>query len=712
MMGKVLAAVGLALVIAAGGYFYTQQATDHDSESPVASRLRSHIPADSMAFVLNEKAFPIDFLVNMDPSLELFAQMADDAQLDGENPATRFWAHLGSDFLRAIQSGSAHLQKEWGFGEEVYSAFYFVGLSPVLEVSMAEPAKLREQVNAAAEASGLTMDSQADGEATLHRVTFLEQDGRAFTLLLRETEGWIRLALELPTGDANAALVSGSKLPAQSLATSGLLDRLHDQMSLRGDIAAAVNFVALVNTITDPQSVAGSMLSELMPDADLSQWQTPACHKESAALVSGVPEWLIASDIEYDNKAQPRTVTSESESILSIKNEGLALSLVKLNGVLPRYSEVGGYDPLYSIGLGLNVAQLAPVLMELHQAAMQPSFQCQYLQEAQTAMRDMNPTMLSMATAMVSGIKGASMTVNELAVDEELESLASASALVSVSAVSVRQLLTLVQGFVPELAQLKIPQDGSPVPLRLAMLPPQVPPLQIAIKEDQHLVVMTEDDLAQRLASTFTGLGIEGNGLFHLSADAGKLAHVFDNAVQQGVPGIDAMSAEACAEMASMVATYENTQVKMSTTMEFRPAGLWLTGSASQILPNPETFKLEPGTYDAYYVGDSCELERDGSETFRADGEGQMTRLSAAPDCDAANYEATFQWQQRGLGLHYSYQKERERENCGADWSQWSEISEGQSKRCIITEMDSSGFQCVFMGGDDSAQSYVFKRQP
>lgn len=713
MLSKMLVAAGVAVVVALGAYFYTQQDGNADNAGgDAAALLRSHIPADSIAFAFSQKAMPIDVLVNKDPSIEQVAQALDKIKKEGTSPAAQFWANLGTSYIRALQQGPAALKSEWGFGDEVHSALYFVGLSPILELSVVDPAKMRDQLRTAATAAGLEMATTSDNGASEHRVDFYEQDGQALTLLLRETESWVRIALVLPSSEANAPVIAGAALPQKSLADTDLLDRMNQQFEVSGDMVAATNFVALAAALTDPASMAGDTISKLLPELDLSQWQDASCQQELTAIAAAVPEWLLVTDFSVGKSGEQRTLTSHSETLLRINSEWLNTSLTKLNGVLPDFSKAENFEPLYSVGLGLDVAQLAPVLMELHQAVAQQTYKCGYLQTVQAQLRDANPAMLGMATAMVSGIRGASVTLNEVALGDSMMEVESASALISLSATSVRQILALVQGFIPDLAQLQIPEDGSPVPLQSIMLPEQLPPLQVAIKDDHHLLVMTEDDLAQRLAASFSGLGIDGKGFLSVAMDLGKLQSVLGGALEEGLPGMQAMSPEDCADMALMRESYESLQVSLGGDMRFSAKGLHGSGHATQVLAQAEVFELQPGTYDAFYVGQGCEAELDGRETFEPGGQGTMATVLSEPGCEGVNYEANFNWEQRGLALHYRFKQEREREECGAALPEWSEVAEaGTNKSCIIVDASEDSFQCVFTGNEDGAYSYIFKRQ-
>lgn len=710
MQSKLLAIVGLAALVSVGVLFYEQKGVEQggDSSQDATAYLANNIPADSMIFVLNQKPVPIELMYSQDASVEQMVQMFEGMDLDS-NPALKFWVQLGAAYFRSISLGAEDLKNQWGFADEIVGAAYFVGLSPVIELQLARPEKFLERLRSAAQSSGFQVVSSTVGEAEFHRVTFLELEGKKFTLLFRTQPGWGRIAIEMPVDEAHNALVAGTTLPEHSIASAGTLERLQGKLGGK-DATLMVNFAAMLASITDHNSLAGQMIAALAPEekTQLASWQTPACRSELEAWVGAAPEWYMTHDMTFDLAA--RKIDYQGRSLWDIRNAWLASTLMKLNGVLPNYARVDGFDPLYSIALGLNVSQLAPTLIDLHQALIQQSFECEHLQTLQAKAKSTNPAMLGIAMAMVSGLKGASITINDAELAEDKLALNSASALVSVSAVSIRQLLSLIQGFVPELAQIDIPEDGSPVPLQSNRLPSMVPPLQIAIKNDQHAVIMTRDPLSEKLAASFEGLGLEGKGIFNIALNLNGVAEKASKVMQSGILP---MGENACATAAMLKETYSNMNAKLSGDMSFSESGMVMNANATQQLPALTSSKVLPGQYQVFYMGQGCRLELTGEETLNSDGSGNNNTRSSLDGCDEIEHEAEFTWEQRGLGLYYHYAKKREREadRCGAAWASWeSTAAEEASERCIMLDIKPEGFSCLFQE-EDGPYLYMFKRK-
>ncbi len=697
-MHKGLLVLILALLAAAGLYFMTQQDEGSATRSDTVN-YRAHIPADTLMFVVSETPIPLAYYTAADPNYAQVALMLDELE-SADEPALVFLSELGSRFLHAMTSGQDAMKSDWGFADEVTSAAYFVGVLPVMELSLAQPALFVAQVQQAADKAGLPLTTTASGEDKLHRVVLSDDDDLELTLLVRESQAGVRVAVETPVRDDLAALVSGDTLPAKSLASEGTVERITKMLDMRGDGVGALNLVALANTFTQADSLAGQMLGEVAPDFDLSGVQSPACADEIGRFVAGVPEWAFATDLKLNGTV---SLVSEFASRLVIANAETSAQLAKLNGVVAPLSSVDVPRPLYSFALGLDVSQLTPVLMNLHSRIMAQDYKCEYMQEMKASLQESNPAMLGVATAMVSGIKGFSMTVNDLSITDMGEP-ESVSALVSVSAVSARQLLAMVQGFVPELASLSIPEDGTPVSFQSAMLPPSAPALKIAIKGDQHALIMTDDDVALKQAAAFDGLSLEPNGFMSMSLDLARISEVTDSvgALNPANGGLDATG---CANMAMLQSSYENMQIKMDIDGNFNDKGFDMGGEVSQNIPKVEDFAIQPGKYQAYFIDDGCQPLTDSIEQFNADGTGRMLGLDYEFECELHTFESEYRWRQEGLIFYIDPVRSRSQDaalcDANAPWSEWEDDSESGSEACVITSVTEEGFDCVFDSLDE-----------
>ena len=709
MSSKVLGAIAMAVAVAVGVYFYEQQGEPLGGASGaggLAQQLPSHIPADAIFYGLNFEPYPLDFVATGDPSWWQLAETLKQFD-DTQEPKLEFLRDLAQRYIDSMQQGPEALKRDWGYDDTVVSAFYTVGLSPVLEMNTADSSKVYAQVKAAADKAGVTLSTETEGADTLHRVA-LDLDNLPLTLLLRESPGWVRIALELPADEATAAIIRGSALPLNSLAADDNLAQLQSLFSGNRDSLMRVNFQSLIASLTNPESSAGAMLKQALGEQGeaLKDLQSEACRQEFGALTASVPHWSAAIDFDFDEQNGQRRVQSNFDSVLSILKADLARSVMNLNGVVPSFFDDDTFDPLYSLALGLDVAQLTPVLMDLHQRLTRTPYACKSLQQMQAQLKESNPAMLGIAMAMVSGIKGVSVSVNDLELGDTPTDVKRASALISISAVSARQLLAMGQAFLPDLAQLQIPQDGSAVPLSLSMLPAGAPALKIAIKNDQHAVIMTDDAKALALAESFNTLSLDKRGFVATAFNFGDVIPLIGNTAK-----LASLSAAQCAEIELGLASYDATQAAMRFNSSFSDRGFSVSGAWRQVMPEPQKYLIKPGIYDAYYVGSGCELALDGSEEFKEDGRGTVRSMFAESECDDIAYESDYRWQQRGAGLYINTERERERADCVGAWGDWQAPEEGsEEESCLITRVTDDSFRCTYLSDEDS-YSFVYKRQ-
>ncbi|MDX1269839.1 MAG: hypothetical protein R3311_20900, partial [Oceanisphaera sp.] len=276
---------------------------------------------------------------------------------------------------------------------------------------------------------------------------------------------------------------------SDSLADQGDWEALGDQYDYDETVRGYIDLDGLAATLlTGTETRLRRDLEALIPD-EIERMDTQMaesqCGPEGYALARQVPRFAFGSE----------RISSTSDSlsqrigmILELTNTDLTGQLKRLPGSLPAYA-TDGSDKLLALALGVDVNALAPVASALWSQLPQTDYKCQALRDMTTELRQNNPAMLGMATAMAQGVKGVGAAVYDITVDTNSPFGLAGSALISLSADNPSVLAGLISSSIPGMAGITIPDDGTAVQVPVPMAPQ---PVFAAIK-GKHLVVYTGD---------------------------------------------------------------------------------------------------------------------------------------------------------------------------------------------------------------------------
>lgn len=604
----------IAAALGAGAYYAIQQQNAGNTAGTL-----NYVPADTLVFMGDLE--PASWKETISPLQARFSQLFTggtstsvqeierlqkeiDAKPDEWNDGLRVLFGLYAEYVTMLTKGTINPQ-DLGFSDKLDAAFYTVGALPVVRFKLENEANFDKLIAAAETRTKAKADTAKLKEFSYKRY-FFNKDKHPVAFAIGKKDGFAILTLDLgdmvPADDL--AIAFGITKPAKSLKQAATLEQLVQSYGFRKNSLGFINNELLIKTLTRADSPLAKLLdkiSEGESNKSLAEYRTPECQKDIEGIASLWPREIFGYT-NLDTKGDP--IRFDSTFKVESKDAATMASLQKLRGFIPDYGKED--KSLFKAAIGLNVDELAPVTTELWNRATQAQFTCTSLKDIQNSLKMTNPSMLAMGTAMVQGLQGASLDLQELKLKNnatEMPAVEKLSFVASVSSKQPQQLWGMLSMASPELAaQVKLPADGQSVDLPV----PPIMQLPGKIKlglYGQHITVFTGDQGA-KFAASLAKQPLTANGFYQLGLDYGLLADMAQfgrNQLEQAnkANATDALDTVSGAEVtsaapATSAATETNEQkemkqvvtmldemrgVRLLTSMDFEKDGLAVKGS-------------------------------------------------------------------------------------------------------------------------------------
>ncbi|MBS3796723.1 hypothetical protein [Pseudoalteromonas sp. BDTF-M6] len=531
-MKKVL--VGAAVVAALGAGVYYQQ-TNQTSAAINLAEL-DYVPADTVFFASQLAPFPYEQYAKLLPATMLsdeqrgqFSEITEALRQEGDATAV-FIAEVVSKYEQAMVNQSA--DKIWGFGSELRYLTYAVGLMPVARIELAEPQTFIATLKEAADKAGLNYQEETLANTAYTRFILEAKQGQSLELITSVQGQWLTLTLssDMITSDDDLALALATKKPANSLAGTGRLQAYAKKYDWDG---SSVNFIdnkALVSAlVAEKPSRLGTMIDTFIAKAGkedaLDALRTPGCKKDLPAIATKFPAVVWGtSDLEVTNSY----ANFDADVIFESSDSDLLGTLATLRGFIPQHVTQAD-AAILSLGYGIDVSKVGSLTNTLWSSFTQAEFECEPLLMAQEQAQGANPMAIAMATGMFAGVKGVSVTINDLELDltnPHAPDIKEFSGLVTLSADDPMTLINTAKSLVPELAQVTIPSDGSAVSVSelLEMGMEHDLDVKLAVKGN-HITLYTGEQ-AQQQAGALQNQALEANGLLGMTVNLAPLMEI------------------------------------------------------------------------------------------------------------------------------------------------------------------------------------------
>lgn len=436
-----------------------------DKDAPLA-----FVPADTPYVVANLDVLDDDtraaLLVQADAQLpSQLAQMnaAADRMAANDPDGARLLRALAAEFKdKTIESFAASA----GVNIKGLSAFYGLGLAPVMRVQLSDPAAFEGFVSRLETAYGKKLDASSSGTQNYRKYTF----AAAGTELILAAVGKQAVAALLPA-DASPAMLRealGQDRPQKSLQDDGRLDALAKakgyQKWLIGDLDLTR---ALPLAIGGKDPLVGAIL-KARAEAEFAktgepvanQLQTsPACATDAARIAARVPA-ISFGYTRLDAKHQDARFNVALADDISQAFSGLKVDLPGLGSA--------GTAP-FDLSFALPVAPLRTFWSAQADAVVAKPFTCPALTDLNDSFAKLGPAMQKAAIPPFGDMLGLRIVLDTL-VPGQGSALPTFSGRIVLGSNNPSGLLATGQMMVPALAQLKPASDGKPLPLPKDML--------------------------------------------------------------------------------------------------------------------------------------------------------------------------------------------------------------------------------------------------
>ena len=524
-MKKIVIAAAI-IAAGAGAYWYTQHGT---SSSASANPLLDYIPADTPVFSGQLKPFPLkNYLQSISSNYQQFStdSLAELGALD--SPMAKFFVSIYTQYMDGMKDPT-QLLKTFGLPNEVEPFFYTLGVIPVLKTNVDQIDAFWAVLDKAEKDSGFTHEKRTLAGVD-YRAYSLAEEGSTekVDLLFAHKDGILTVTLSGTTIEPEILeMAFGLKKPTQSLAASGMLKDIIKTHGFMEDSISFINHVEIVKAITSPDgNMLGKQLTQFMAEENhgedpLAEIRTPECKTELTAIAANWPRTVAGLTAFSSTEKESHMAAS---FVVESKNQVILTALQKMRGYIPTHlADIN--STIFSMGLGIDVNEVAPSLTAIWDDLQKPQLTCAPLAELQAELSQQSPAMLGMFTGMANGVKGVSLSLLDykMSSQDQEPKLESLDALVSLTADNPSMLFNMVKPFAPMLAELQVADNGEPTDLSpLLMLPPEMNIKPMLAIKGQHLVVYSGDK-GLALANKLAGEKPSANGLYSMSADYGKM---------------------------------------------------------------------------------------------------------------------------------------------------------------------------------------------
>ena len=517
-----------AVIIAAGagGYWYTQNGA---GSSVSANPLLDYVPADTPLFSGQLTPFPLKaYLQSISGNYQQYPSNAL-AELDElDSPMGKFFVSIYQQYMDGIKD-PALLLKTFGFPDEVKPYIYTLGALPVFKIDVNQVDAFWAVLDKAEKDSGVSHEMRKIGDVD-YRAYMLSDDNTAekIELLFAQKDGILTMTFSTSlTKPDLLEMAFGIKTAPQSLAASGIIEDIIKTHGFKNNSVSFINHVEIVKALTSADSnLLSQQLTQLLANENvgedpLAEIRTPECRAELTAIAANWPR-TVAGVTEFSVTEKESHMAASF--VIETKNQPILTALQKMRGFIPAHmADIN--STIFSMGIGLDVNEVAPALTAIWDDLQKPQLTCAPLAQWQSELSQQSPAMLGMFTGMANGVKGMSVSLLDfkLAAYDDDYQLESVDALVSLSADNPAMLFNMVKPFAPMLADVQLADNGDATDLSpILMLPPALGIKPMLAIKGQHLVVYSGDKGLQ-LANKLATEKLSTNGMYSLSADYGKM---------------------------------------------------------------------------------------------------------------------------------------------------------------------------------------------
>jgi len=481
-----------------------QTAVSRTVSAASASPLLAYVPSDTPYFAINPQPMPeqmVDLMWKqldgamggMSKMMELAAEETEDAASGKDGPIAVAWREMFAGKLN--RDGFTEL----GLVPGDYYAFYGLGVLPVARLSLQAEDKFDQTVAQFLAKAELDIGQQQLGAYNyylfgeklaehLDADTEIEIEGESIKInddaRLLVATGDDQLVVSFVPSDATEDFlrqVIGVDKPAKALPVSAIneINRTYDFGPHGTAMLSTTQIAEQVLTVDNPMS--NEWFAEIR--SELSE----VCKNEVLEMTAIAPRMVAG----YGELSEQRM---ESLAVLDIRRD-LAEAAAAISLDIPAAAR----DDLFALSMGFDLIKAKQFVLDRVNAIEADPFKCENFAELNDTAQ-IKQGLSQPIPPFVSTIRGVNLSFSSIEFGPNGEPI-DGKGLAMLMMDNPQLLLGMGQMFVPELAELDVPADGSPVELPLASLAVAgVPPLHMSMT-DAGIGLAVGEDQAQRLSA-------------------------------------------------------------------------------------------------------------------------------------------------------------------------------------------------------------------
>ena len=491
------------------------------------------IPADTLFYMGTGSPVAVKDIFALMPDIATIRDSTDSPRMDGidellDDPAVGLAA--------------------WGIEDKVSFSAYTVGLSPVLRISLSDPEKFNQALQAYETKRGLKSNRhEQDGwtinlyaPAQLRGIDDAESEDNSSAAAANESattesenssdtgdggsdessmvpsvvigvsEKDVVVGLVADADDKQSIqVVLGITKPEQSIAANEKLRNLRKKWGYGEGLAAFIDFEQIAAVVTDEANPVGQQLQDSgflnsTLQGYFDQLRSEPCKAEITQLVSN---WPMVVGGYRNFEVSEKQINFDTHMAVVLGHEKLKETLKLFRGLMP--SSQSSSKPMLSLGLGLTVDNLAQALGQLSEMTGSIRYQCQALYPLNSiAARDLGVVSMGvvMFGGLARGVRGVSVSIFDADIDpaQGLSAVKGIDSAIAITADDPAMLVGTLR-MLPQFGVLAdLPLDGSEIDVTSAFPLPLPAGVQIkAAMKGNNVVLFSGEkstDFASRLA--------------------------------------------------------------------------------------------------------------------------------------------------------------------------------------------------------------------
>jgi hypothetical protein len=494
--------------------------------------LLSLVPVDSPYVMVSSRKMPLELSEKV---LKASAVNIDNGALRAQISSVQDDSDGGEKFPKLVDAILAELEgkmsaqglESLGVPINGRSVFYGLGMLPVGWMEILDAGKVEAFMARVEERSGIKAEKLTRGDISYRRFDMDELVG----ILGTSKDHMIVAVLPAKSEAELLPLVFGETKPEKSLADTKTFREFTARRKFLGYGDGYIDLVRFTEmALGESQGINAQVLQAMgTSPSDVS----PECRSFIKTTVQSVP-MISFGFTEATNQKYAIRATVET-------SPGVAGWLQKMSAPVPGVGVAN--TGMFSFGVGADLPQMRDGIKTMLRNFLETGKGCEMVNEQSIAesMQGVDAVFNPMVIGM--GVKGFNLTVNNVEIDAQTMSPKTVDAQFLLSAADPKSMFGMLGMMNPQIAQLDIPTDGSPVKVPLEGMAPMAPPAYVAIK-GTTLALKLGDKAADGMDKVLSSEVAVTKPLFAMDYDANKVFQVIGPAMQGMMQSMQGEEAE------------------------------------------------------------------------------------------------------------------------------------------------------------------------